>query len=57
MTIEEIRKNAPKGATHYEIDSRFIYYYKFNNSNLSIWNRNKGWMLKPIEWAADIKPL
>ena len=57
MTIEEIRKNAPDGSTHYEIDGRFIYYYKFNNSNLSIWNRNKGWMLKPIEWAVDIKPL
>ena len=57
MTIEEIRKNAPDGATHYEIDGRFIYYYKFNNINLSIWNRNKGWLLKPVEWAVDIKPL
>ncbi len=57
MTIEEIRKKAPEGATHYEIDGRFIYYYKSNNINLSIWNRNKGWLLKPIVWALDIKPL
>ena len=57
MTIEEIRKNAPEGATHYELDGRFTCYYKLNNINLSIWNRNKGWLLKPIEWALDIKPL
>ena len=57
MTIEEIRNNAPDGATHYEIEGRSIYYYKFNNINLSIWNRNKGWLLKPVEWAVNIKPL
>ena len=57
MTIDEIRKNAPVGATHYELDGRFTYYYKFNNVNLSIWNINKGWLLKPVEWALDIKPL
>ena len=57
MTPQQIKANAPEGATHYEIDGRFIYYYKFNNINISIWNRNKGWLLKPIEWAVDIKPL
>ena len=31
MTIEEIRKNAPKGATHYlNIDGAYIYYKNFN---------------------------
>lgn len=53
----KIKENAPKGATHYEIEGRSIYYYKFNNINLYIWNKSKGWILKPIEWAKDIKPL
>ena len=57
MTIDAISKNAPNGATHYEVDGRFIYYYKFNKINLYIWNKNKGWILKPVEWAVDIKPL
>ena len=31
MTIEEIRKNAPEGATHYlNIDGAYIYYKNFN---------------------------
>lgn len=57
MTLEEIKRNKPDGATHYEVDGRFTYYYKFNGFNLYIWNCKKGWILKPVEWAKDIKPL
>lgn len=57
MTLEEIKRNKPIGASHYETEGRFIYYYKFNNINLHIWNDRKGWILKPVEWAKDIKPL
>lgn len=32
MTIEEIRKNAPSGVTHYsDIDNDIVYYQKTNN--------------------------
>ncbi len=27
MTIEEIRKNAPDGSTHYRMDGRSCFYY------------------------------
>lgn len=54
MTKEEAKK---MGATHYEIEGSSTYYYKLNDINLYIWNRSKGWILKPIEWAKDIKPL
>lgn len=32
MSIEEIRKNAPDGATHYsDLDEDVVYYQKTNN--------------------------
>lgn len=33
MTIEEIRKNAPEGATHYDEQD----YWKLDDSNWYIW--------------------
>ncbi|MEG2271523.1 MAG: hypothetical protein RSC05_04560 [Acinetobacter sp.] len=37
MTIEEIRKNAPDGVTHY-LDCADIFYYKRENGLLFFWN-------------------
>lgn len=39
MTKEEAKR---MGATHYEIDGRFIYYFRFDNISLHIWNAKKG---------------
>lgn len=40
MTIDEIRKNAPDGATHYEIcvkENPYALYWKFNNDGMFMW--------------------
>ena len=40
MTIEEIRKNAPEGATHYEIcwkEKPYTLYWKFNAEGMFLW--------------------
>lgn len=38
MTIEEIRKNAPDGATHYEKVLKTIIYIKLENHFTYYWN-------------------
>jgi hypothetical protein len=38
MTPEEIRKNAPDGATHYKDYNGFISYYKFGHRHSFFWN-------------------
>ena len=57
MTEQKIRDKAPSGATHYELDGRSLYYYKLKEFKLFIYNNRKGWILKPIEWLSDTKPL
>ena len=38
MTIDEIKKGAPDGATHYEITENEIFYWKIEGENMSCWN-------------------
>ncbi len=40
MSIEEIKKNAPEGATHYETceASDYIFYYMKECGEWNIWN-------------------
>ena len=38
MNIDEIRKNAPNGATHYKIYGGFAFYHKFNNKRIYVWD-------------------
>lgn len=40
MTIEEIRKNAPEGATHWDEFYRFVSFYRVGNI-IEIWEFNK----------------
>jgi len=50
MTIEEIKKNAPKGATHYwdyPASNLPIDYYKIDNDFLYVWTY---WLDEP-KWA------
>ena len=48
MTIEEIRKNAPDGATHYEIcgnKNKYALYWMFNDEGMFMWQQLK------VEWT------
>ncbi|WP_034583188.1 hypothetical protein [Acinetobacter sp. HR7] len=39
MTLEEIRKNAPEGATHYADDNKgFDYLLIGDDRSLAVWN-------------------
>ena len=38
MTIEEIRKNAPDGATHYSTYGGFVIYHKFQDKGIYVWD-------------------
>lgn len=40
MTIEEIRKNAPEGATHYKDYGGVVAYYKITPKHSFFWNCN-----------------
>lgn len=55
MTPEEIRKNAPEGATHYSDDFEVIYLRR----NKGVWNCwvFDGWFLYVPEDDECIKPL
>lgn len=53
MDIEEIRKNAPDGATHYDVNFR---YYMMNQHDYLVYKWcGFGWLLQlnPV----DLKPL
>lgn len=61
MTIEEIRKNAPKGATHYRQFSSSIRYVKYTGDIDYFWT-NDGWVefsVKnlPLDVVKKLKPL
>lgn len=50
MTIEEIRKNAPLEATHYDDNGN---YYRYNGYYLEMYSW--GWLA--VSHSAEIKPL
>ena len=52
MTMEEIRKNAPSGATHYLESKKGILYVK----NEMIWFRDS-WCFATFSDKSKIKPL
>lgn len=55
MNIEEIRKGAPKGATHYSDDFEVVYLRMYKG----VWNCwvFDGWFLYQNEDDEEIKPL
>lgn len=45
MNIEEIRKNKPEGATHYDPRGGWSIYYKVKNDVVLFWaNERKEWI-------------
>jgi hypothetical protein len=61
MTIEEIRKNAPEGATHYD---RLGYYFHKTDDGYFVYSKlGNGWSTKPHQLTESevalygIKPL
>lgn len=59
MTPEEIRNNAPKGATHYRVrENGKIMYYIFERGELSMMRRNNKFILSAFNIdACEINPL
>lgn len=59
MTIEEIRKNKPDGATHYRVrENGKIMYYVFERGELSVMRKNNNFFISAFNIDADeIKPL
>ena len=57
MTIEEIRANAPDGATHY-IDIHGVTYHKCDGDIWYFWDCVfKSWEYMHPTWVHGIKPL
>lgn len=38
MNLEEIKKGAPVGATHYEIEDGYIFYWKLTSGGYAFYN-------------------
>ena len=61
MNIEEIKKNAPDGATHYSPNAVFgcNYYFKVEMNNVFIWQLGKRWAetIRKFNEYEHIKPL
>ena len=61
MTTEEIRKNAPKGATHYTPDAIFggNYYFKVADNDVCIWQLGKRWAktIRKFNEYENLQPL
>lgn len=58
MTLEEIRKNAPEGATHYDDPLGFIMYYKYENESVLVFlNFSKEWATSKHLDLQKLKPL
>ncbi|MCA4780295.1 hypothetical protein IF090_11735 [Acinetobacter towneri] len=60
MGIDEIRKNAPEGATHYSVDSNQTDYIKHEHGNWYVWYKDNWEKLHPIVFNAyrsALKPL
>lgn len=56
MTIEEIRNNAPSGATHYKTHDGYVSYYKFGQGCSFFWNIDS-WSTTYIDIIPFTKPL
>ena len=60
MTIDEIRKKAPVGATHYKMSKAFVgtvIYFKQSRKGLHQWLSAIGWSAPFAKLSDDIKPL
>lgn len=59
MTIEEIKKNAPQGATHYRPDwSGDPVYYMYKNNSMFLWMDEDCWQPSRLTIKnALLKPL
>ena len=59
MTIEEIRKNAPSGATHYYEWEDEVFYIMYNRGAELTHHYSMGWVMMdyPDYDEPDIKPL
>lgn len=60
MSIEEIRKNAPDGATHYIILSKNIHYIKKINDKWHVaynYDCGSGWAILNVHFIGEPKPL
>lgn len=57
MTIEEIRKNAPQGATHYATPMGKLIYIKDCFSSRRYWNKEKNRWLVFNFHSPSIMPL
>lgn len=57
MTLDEIRSNAPDGATHYTVDEFSVSYIKEKNGIIYAWVRG-GWMkAQPNRMLGGEKPM
>ena len=56
MTIDEIRKKAPVGATHYKTHENHDSYYKFGHRCSFFWNIDS-WSATYIDILSFAKPL
>lgn len=63
MNIDEIKRNAPDGATHYRVLNGKLEYLKkitYRDDWYIWWDSHNGWMTtlwKRVEIGKDIKPL
>ena len=53
MTLKEIRKNAPKGATHYRDDTEYPIYWKLAENGLFYFTHS-GDLRRSFSKAAEI---
>ena len=58
LNIEEIRKNAPSGATHYSVGIfGFIFYYMETSDGIYIFDIHKKSYIDLVKSNTDIKPV
>ena len=60
MTKDEIKQNAPDGATHYKMSGAFVgtvIYFKQGKKGLHQWLSSIGWSAPFAKLSDDIKPL
>lgn len=58
MTPEQIKANAPEGATHYyQLINGKVYYYKHFYNYFMLWVDNHGWFPCDKCLLEDTKPL
>ncbi len=61
MTKDEIKQNAPSGATHYSVDRVFggAYYFKIDGNDAYIWQLGKRFAITIRKFSEyqDLKPL